>query len=178
MWIVYTNFVSGEMMPNRSKSTLILFVQFSLLVAFAIVVALSEKHAMFREDYAVGVVFLAGGTAVIMAAVVAYRKAMGTVRVKVSPDPAERGELITRGIYSKIRHPFYAATPLMLTGAMLVLQRPWCVIVIICTIPLLYWKSSYEEQLLVQRFPEYPAYRRRTGRFFPRLAEKNSGSDN
>lgn len=165
-------------MPNSPKSILILFVQFSLLVAFATVVALSEKHAMFRGERVVGVALMLAGAAVLTAAVVAYRKTMGTLRVKVAPDPAEHGELITRGIYSKIRHPFYAATPLMLTGAMLVLQRPWCVIVIICTIPLLYWKSSYEEQLLVQRFPEYPVYRSRTGRFFPRLAKKNSGSDN
>lgn len=184
VWIDCANFVEcsfestdGEMIQKSWKSTLILFVQLSLLLSFIIVVALSGRHSIFRGEQIVGIFLLLAGAVVLSAAVVAYRKSMGTLRVKVSPDPAEHGGLITRGVYSKIRHPFYAATPLMLTGAMLVLQRPWCVIVVICTIPLLFWKSSYEEQLLVQKFPEYSTYRKRTGRFFPRLMKKNFDSD-
>lgn len=165
-------------MPNSSKSRLILFLQFSLLLAFTIVVVLSERHAMFPGERVVGAALVLAAAVVLLAGVCAYRKTMGTLRVKVAPDPVEHGGLITSGIYSKIRHPFYAATPLMLTGAALLVQRPWCLTVIICTIPLLYWKSSYEEQLLEQKFPDYPAYRRRTGRFFPRLLQKNSDSDN
>lgn len=167
-----------EMMPSSSKSRLILFIQFSLLAVFAIVAVSSGRHSIFPEERIVGVLLLLAGAAVLVAAVVAYRKTMGTLRVKVAPDPAEHGGLITSGIYSKIRHPFYAATPLMLTGAALLVQRPWCVTVVICTTPLLYWKSSYEEQLLVEKFPEYPAYRRRTGRFFPRLTKGDFGSKN
>ncbi len=164
-------------MPNRLKSKFIVCAQFSLLLAFIITAALSGRHKLFRAEQIVGVILFLAGTAVLLAGVVAYRKTMGTLRVRVSPDPAEHGGLITAGIYSKIRHPFYAATPLMLTGAMLVLQKPWCVLVIICTVSALYWKSSYEERLLIQKFPEYPAYRRRTGRFFPRLVQKNLERD-
>ncbi len=125
---------------------------------------------MFRGEQIVGVFLLLTGVVVVSAAVVAYQKTMGTLHVKVTPDPAEHGGTNNlSGIYSKIRHPFYAATPLILTGAMLVLQKPWCMVVIICTIPLLFWKSSYEEQLLEQKFPSYATYRLRTGRFLPRL---------
>lgn len=157
------------MKPGISKSRLILFAQFSLLTAFVAVAVLSGQRAMFRGDRLVGVVLLLAGSAVLASAAAAYRNTMGTLRVKVVPDPAEHGGLITRGIYSRIRHPFYAAVPLVLAGAMLVLRKPWCAVVILGSFPLLYWKSSYEEQLLEKKFPEYPAYRKRTGRFFPRL---------
>lgn len=157
------------MMPNSSKSKFTLFLQFSLLLAFVVVVALSGKYAMFPGEQIVGAVLLLAGAVVLFSAVSAYRKTMGTLRVKVAPDPAEHGGLITGGIYSKIRHPFYAATPLILTGTALIMRRPWALAMIPLIVGFLYFKSSFEEKLLTAKFPEYVAYKAKTGRFLPRL---------
>jgi len=36
-------------------------------------------------------------------------------------------------------------------------------------IPMMYYRAKQEEKLLIQEFPEYPAYMKKTGMFFPRL---------
>lgn len=165
-------------MASSSKSRLILAVQFSLMLVYIIVVTSTTRQEIFRGEHVVGIALVLSGVAILVSALVAYRRTLGTLRVKISPDPAGHGGLITSGIYAKIRHPFYSATPLIMVGVMLILHKPWCALVIICSIPLLYWKSAYEEQLLAARFPEYPAYRRRTGRFFPQLGKKIVDHDN
>lgn len=156
----------------KSKSRLILSFQFLLLFAYSVVLWATEPLAIFRGERGVGIVLLMLGVVILAAAVMAYRNAVGTFMVKPSPEPAERGGLITKGVYSIIRHPFYTATPIILTGTALGIRKPWGLAVIPVVIGLLYWKSSHEEKLLEERFPEYGEYRTKTGRFVPRLRKK------
>lgn len=83
------------------------------------------------------------------------------------PYPRDDASLVEDGIYRWVRHPIYGGlilgavgwavlwwsiTGLLLAGGLAVFFR---------------LKSAREEAWLVERFPGYPAYRRRTHRFLP-----------
>jgi protein-S-isoprenylcysteine O-methyltransferase Ste14 len=80
------------------------------------------------------------------------------------PEDAERTE---SGPYRLVRHPMYGGGILAFAGVSLVFG----VTALVLTAALaLLWraKSAAEEKVLVERFPEYEAYRDRTPRrFFP-----------
>lgn len=86
------------------------------------------------------------------------------------PRPRDGGRLIESGPYEFVRHPIYAAGLLFFTGYALATSP-------VAFIPLvalaLFWrnKAAYEEDLLVERYPEYREYRARVpGGFVPRPA--------
>jgi protein-S-isoprenylcysteine O-methyltransferase Ste14 len=164
-----------NLMGDEMKFTrLILPIQFLLSLGFAVVAVATDHHSIFAGDRIAGIVLAVAGLSILAAAIAAYKRTVGTFLVKPSPEPSRQGGLISHGIYSLIRHPFYTATPLVLSGVALGLQKPWCLLVVVCAVLLLYWKSIYEEELLGARFPEYPSYRQRTGRFLPRIGRNKS----
>ena len=83
--------------------------------------------------------------------------------------------LVTSGPYQFARHPIYLAYMLeyfgiwMARGATL----PYS-LMMIAWIAITYWRTRLEEEVLTQTFPEYEAYRRRVGRFFPRVQRQQS----
>lgn len=78
--------------------------------------------------------------------------------------------LVTSGPYAFVRHPLYASLIWMFYGAAL-LYANWAVALAntVIFIPFMWWRAHGEEEMLTWRFPEYDAYRKRTGMFFPRL---------
>jgi protein-S-isoprenylcysteine O-methyltransferase Ste14 len=78
--------------------------------------------------------------------------------------------LVRTGPYALVRHPLYASLIWMFIGAGLVYQN-WLAIVLtlIVFIPFMRYRAHQEEAALCERFPEYDAYRRSTGMFFPRI---------
>ena len=81
--------------------------------------------------------------------------------------------LVTWGPYRYVRHPSYTGYFLMFAG----LALTW--LNLVAFVPLLavpgYVKlTSVEEELLIKRFgEEYERYQRRTGKFFPKMLNKN-----
>jgi protein-S-isoprenylcysteine O-methyltransferase Ste14 len=72
------------------------------------------------------------------------------------------GDLITSGIYSKIRHPMYLAFIIWLIGFPLIFGAFFSMILsllFICNV--LFWRLLEEKELL-SRFPAYPDYRKKT----------------
>lgn len=130
---------------------------------------LTERRELVSGEGWVGLALLAAGGCIVLLAVLEYRKHLGTVLVKASPEPKEQSSLITSGIYGYIRHPIYSGAIFSAVGAALILHKPYC-LTVAAMIALLYTgKSYYEEGLLTRKFSEYTAYRKRTGRFLPRL---------
>ncbi|MFI7542277.1 methyltransferase family protein [Actinoplanes sp. NPDC049599] len=85
------------------------------------------------------------------------------------PLPREGSRLRTGGAYAVVRHPVY--TGAMAASAVRGLTaggrvRP-AAAAALCA--LLVVKAGWEERQLRARFPDYPAYARRTPRFVPRL---------
>ncbi len=74
----------------------------------------------------------------------------------------DKGDLVTEGVYSKIRHPMYLGQILMAVGIALFTQGfvTLC-LSIIWIAQILFWKVLEERELLV-KYPEYKDYKKRT----------------
>jgi protein-S-isoprenylcysteine O-methyltransferase Ste14 len=75
----------------------------------------------------------------------------------------EARELVTRGLYSKIRNPIYVSGGVTVTGLLLVLQRPvlWIILVPIVIIQVI--RGRREAEVLEAAFGDaYRQYRSRT----------------
>jgi protein-S-isoprenylcysteine O-methyltransferase Ste14 len=83
------------------------------------------------------------------------------------PAPVEGGSLIQTGLYRFIRHPIYSGIILAALGFGIASSSAWKTGIGIALWVLFYFKSRYEESLLLKKFPEYERYRNMTGRFFP-----------
>jgi protein-S-isoprenylcysteine O-methyltransferase Ste14 len=69
----------------------------------------------------------------------------------------EAHELVTRGIYSKIRNPIYVFSAIAIAGLLLYLNRPDFLWIFLILIPLQIVRARRESRVLEQRFGE--AYR-------------------
>ena len=85
------------------------------------------------------------------------------------PKPSERSTLRMSGAYRLVRHPIYGGSMLVALGWSL-LSSPLALFATAFLALLFELKSRHEESMLVVRFPEYEAYRRRVRwRFVPRV---------
>lgn len=76
---------------------------------------------------------------------------------------AQAKQLVTRGLYSRIRNPIYCFGSLFLAGGMLLLGRPLWLLIFAVIIPLQFWRARAEARVLDAKFgEEYRAYRART----------------
>jgi protein-S-isoprenylcysteine O-methyltransferase Ste14 len=76
---------------------------------------------------------------------------------------AQAKQLVTRGLYSKIRNPIYLFGSLFIAGFILLLGRPRWLLTFLIIIPLQIWRTRKEARVLEAKFgEEYRAYRTRT----------------
>jgi protein-S-isoprenylcysteine O-methyltransferase Ste14 len=81
------------------------------------------------------------------------------------PRPRQGGSLVTEGPYRRARHPIYGGGILFFLGWAL-FSAPLALIGVAALAALWVGKSSLEEQLLADRYPDYERYRRETPRRF------------
>ena len=88
-----------------------------------------------------------------------------------NPVPKETAELVTTGIYARVRHPIYFALLLLAFGV--VLDAGWWPQSIIAGMLYiqLQIKASFEESLLRKKFSGYASYAAKTPMFIPRLSK-------
>lgn len=84
------------------------------------------------------------------------------------PVPRSGGDLVTNGIYARIRHPLYAGMMAFSVGWALLWRSRQALGVTGALIALLHTKAQYEERLLRARFPGYESYAARVP-MIPRL---------
>jgi len=84
-----------------------------------------------------------------------------------------RGELISDGLFARVRHPIYAlSVTLMLCSAVIVATPPMLAIAVI-HIVLMHLKARNEERHMLKMHGDaYARYLRRTGRFMPRFGTR------
>lgn len=110
----------------------------------------------------VGVIMLLAGAALAVRGTIDLREALTPM-----PVPRTDASLVEDGIYGRVRHPIYGG---LIVGAVgwAVLWRSSAALVLAGALVVFFLlKSTREEAWLVERFPGYPAYRRRTRRFLP-----------
>lgn len=76
---------------------------------------------------------------------------------------AQAKQLVTRGLYSRIRNPIYVFGSCMVAGVILTLGRPVWLLLFLAIIPLQFWRSRKESAVLEAKFgDEYREYRAAT----------------
>lgn len=83
-------------------------------------------------------------------------------------------ELVTRGAYSRLRHPLYLATILILVGMMLLYPFPRVIVFDLSLIAYLFIGARLEERKLIVIYgQEYLEYRHKAGFMFPRVSRSH-----
>lgn len=76
---------------------------------------------------------------------------------------AQAKQLVTRGLYGKIRNPIYVFGSCVLSGLILLLGRPIWLLIFVVLIPLQIWRARKESRVLEAKFgEEYRKYRSAT----------------
>ncbi|QRR01612.1 methyltransferase family protein [Dyadobacter sandarakinus] len=111
------------------------------------------------------------GLAVALTGMIMIVTSMFQIRRSLTPfpSPVKRGKLVTTGIYKYIRHPIYSGIFLLTSGYGLQATDSLRVIISLALLLLFYFKSRYEEKMLVAFYDDYRQYRSHTYRFFPFL---------
>jgi len=72
-------------------------------------------------------------------------------------------DLVTRGLYSRIRNPIYFFGSLVVVGALLYVNKPRALGLLVAIIPLQIYRARLEEKVLETKFSaEYQQYKSRT----------------
>lgn len=152
-------------MSDQRKALSFVLGQFVLL---ALLVLAPRSVQPYGELSAV----LSGvGVTLIVLSVAAVLLSFSGLRrsLTASPIPKSDGQLVTNGLYRFVRHPIYSAILLAAMGVLLDAgywpQLPIALMLYL----LLNQKANFEEELLLQRYPDYAKYQRATPRFFPRF---------
>lgn len=97
--------------------------------------------------------------------------AIRSFRQPISPNPVppESTTLVTRGIYSKIRHPIYLSVIIAFLGICIYYSVFFPFLIWIVSIFFLIYKISKEETYLIKKFPEYNQYRQKSWKLIPYL---------
>ena len=135
-------------------------IQFVLLVVFYTPIISYSLPLPHIVTYS-GVVIATLGFLIILIAILQLSK-----NLTPFPSPKESGRLIKTGLYKFIRHPIYSGVFLTTFGIALYSCLYWQLSVSFILLVLFYFKSKYEESLLIQKYPDYKNYMNVTRRFF------------
>jgi len=94
-----------------------------------------------------------------------------------APLPNEHARLRTGGLYGVVRHPIYSGLLLFTLAQVVASANIATAVAGALLVVLINGKARWEEDRLTERFPDYPAYARRIGRFVPRLRMRGTTRD-
>jgi protein-S-isoprenylcysteine O-methyltransferase Ste14 len=145
-----------------SKDYSFLGVQFLLFIVYIIDFMFFEVPQLI-PDFVLGLL-TAIGLALCLSAVVQLN-----TNFSPFPRPKSNSKLVKNGIFKYIRHPIYTGLFIGLLAYGLYTHSSSKILVSLILLILFYFKSNFEESLLMQKFPDYKSYSENTGKFFPKL---------
>lgn len=90
------------------------------------------------------------------------------------PTPKPGAQLVQTGLYKWVRHPIYTGIIISVFSVATALGSPYKLLISAFLLVLFYLKTQYEEKKLMQQYTGYALYRKKTGRFFPKLKSISS----
>ena len=154
---------SERFAPDRRTALLFVAGQFALL---ALIIFIPSSSVWTIPTWLVWILNALAIVGLVLMAIAALGLGRGLTAM---PIPNEHAQLRTGGLYRWVRHPIYSGLLLFalcrtLTSGNLIVLGAFILLTVLLT-----FKARWEEQQLTERFPEYPQYAARTGRFVPRL---------
>jgi protein-S-isoprenylcysteine O-methyltransferase Ste14 len=139
---------------KANKFTLvIIFTNMALLWVSWALLCFNDMHRIELAD-----IIRYGGISLVGLGLVMFLMALFTIKTFESYE----GDLITKGIYSRIRHPMYFGFILWLIGLPVYFGALYAFILAIVFIAnILFWRHL-EEKELVERFSSYLGYKKKT----------------
>lgn len=109
------------------------------------------------------------GAALAIAGFTLAGRGIADLRTGLTPYPRPKADatLIQTGAYAHVRHPIYGGVILVALGWGLITAAPVALAAALVLSAFFDVKSRREEAWLVEQFPAYEAYRRRTRRLLP-----------
>jgi protein-S-isoprenylcysteine O-methyltransferase Ste14 len=138
------------------------FVLVQAVILLLIIFMNNEFGANISEFRAAGLVLEIIGWAGIIISAFNIRTVL-----TAEPLPKEGGNLSTNGLYKHVRHPMYTSVLSLSLGIALTSGNIIKYVLVILLTILFYFKSVYEERYLLDQYPEYKPYSRKTPRFIP-----------
>ncbi len=150
-------------MKIPSKDIIFVALQFLLFIAFTFDVAFMT--ILFPVVlFWFGVIIFILGALIIIVAVLQLN-----IHLSPFPSPLPDSKLIQTGVYKFIRHPIYSGLILGFCGYAIISDSGYKLLITFLLFLLFYFKTVYEERLLAEKFSEYSEYKKRSGRFFPKV---------
>lgn len=147
------------------KGKKLVFLQFALIIVLAL---FPDNNKVDPRLSIVGTVMLAIGLAVLFAGFMGLGKSL-----TANPVPNQDGVLVTKGIYSIVRHPIYLGL-LSITLGLVVSSGVWAQIIVwIALAILLVYKMRWEEVLLTAKYKGYAEYMTKVPAVIPGLKPRN-----
>jgi protein-S-isoprenylcysteine O-methyltransferase Ste14 len=144
----------------KTKDFLLVTIQFILLTIFYIPFFSNVFQTPLIIKY-VGAIVSILGFLIILIAILQLSK-----NLTPFPTPKENGVLINTGLYKYVRHPIYSGIFMAAIGIAFYTGSYWQLLISFILLILFYYKSKYEESLLMEKYNEYENYKKGTRRFF------------
>lgn len=133
--------------------------------AIGSVLAIRESSELF---YNVSLPVQIIGWLIIAIGAVIITIALISIRLKAAA-PSTGDSLVSKGIYSKIRHPIHSGTFLEFAGIFILWPSLQTGIASVLGCIWIFIQTKFEEQDLIKRIPEYRDYMKQLPRFFPSI---------
>ena len=149
-----------RMKSSKRKASALVALQF----LFLLLLVVNPFDVLFEVERIISLTLYLFAALILASAAIALGSAL-----TASPIPKDDAELVTRGIYKRVRHPMYSALLLIGLGLLLSTFNLFSLIVYLALISLLLEKSKYEDALLAARHRDALRYQASTGRFLPKF---------
>ncbi|HRG18453.1 MAG TPA: isoprenylcysteine carboxylmethyltransferase family protein [Flavobacterium lutivivi] len=149
-------------MRIRLKDKVLVSIQFVLFGCYAIDFDWSLGFSLFFKF--IGLTFSIIGLIISLLAVLQLNKNLSPF-----PTPKEDAILLENGLYKFVRHPIYSGLLLLFYGYGIYIDSIYKLLISSLLLVLFYFKTNYEERLLEIKFQDYSLYKKKVGRFFPKI---------
>lgn len=150
-------------MKKTYKDYLFVGIQFFFFAIYLIPTSLRIVSIPFYLNLIGAIVSLIGGVFILIALL------QLNTNLSPFPSPKTNSKLIETGLFKYIRHPIYTGIILLLGGYGIYRSSLFKIGITILLYILFYYKSSYEEKLLQNRYANYSQFKKTRGRFFLKL---------